>query len=447
MGAMKRKQLTHAQVIALGYFIIIVVGTALLLLPVSAASGRSAAPLQALFTAVSASCVTGLVLVDTGSFWSPFGQVVILLLIQLGGLGFMTIATLFFRLVRRRMSMRQSAVMAESINTERVGRVQDIARNIAHGSIVVELAGALLLSFRFVPQLGFGRGLWYAVFHSVSAFCNAGFDLFGVREPFCSLVYYYNDPLVILTISALVILGGAGFLVWEDILHRGLNWRRYELQTKLVLVTSGLLLALGTLGFFLFERRRMNAGMSFGEQLLVSFFSAVTPRTAGFNSVDTAALSPASRLLTIMLMFIGGSSGSTAGGVKTTTLAVVLIFLGSGVMGRRGAYVFGRRVPDVAMKRACIVLCTNLLLALFGALFILAAQDLPSGDVLFEVFSAIGTVGMTTGITRELSTGSALIVALLMYCGRVGSVSFATALAGHRYDPPVTYPEESITVG
>ena len=423
------------------------VGTLLLMLPVSSATGEVTGFIPSLFTATSASCVTGLVMVDTGTHWSFFGQAVVLVLIQIGGLGFMTIATLFSRLVRRRMSMRERGVMAESINTVRVGRIMEITSTIGLGTLIFELAGASLLAVRFIPEFGLGQGLWYSVFHSVSAFCNAGFDLMGVKAPFSSLVSYSDDALVSITIMLLIILGGIGFLVWDDVRQKGLRWKRYDLQTKLVILTTLILIFGGALLFFFLERGRMNADMPLGEQILVSFFSAVTPRTAGFNSVDTAALSDASKLLTVILMFIGGSPGSTAGGIKTTSVAVVFIFLFSGIRGRRGAYVFGRRIPDDAMKRSGMIASTNLMLALFGALVLCGTQSLPLGDVLIEVFSAIGTVGMSTGITRELTTLSALVVTLLMYCGRVGSVSFAMALLERRTDPPVTYPEEQVTVG
>lgn len=444
---MKIRQLSYVQTIALGFLTVIAAGTILLMLPAASQRGEATGLVTALFTSVSASCVTGLVLVDTATYWSGFGQAVIIVLIQLGGLGFMTIATLFSRLLRRRMSMRERGVMAESINTVRVGRIMEITSTIGLGTLIFELAGAVLLSIRFIPEFGLGRGLWYSVFHSISAFCNAGFDLMGVKEPFSSLVSYSDDALVSITIMLLVIFGGIGFLVWDDVRQKGLKWRRYDLQTKLVTLTTLVLIFGGALLFFVIERNRMNADMPLGEQILVSFFSAVTPRTAGFNSVDTAALSDASKLLTVILMFIGGSPGSTAGGIKTTSVAVVLIFLFSGIRGRRGAYVFGRRIPDDAMKRSGMIVSTNLMLALFGALVLCGTQSLPLADVLIEVFSAIGTVGMSTGITRELSTLSALVIALLMYCGRVGSVSFAMALLERRSDPPVTYPEEQVTVG
>ena len=444
---MKMRRLTYVQTIALGFFTVIAAGTILLMLPAASQSGKATGFVTALFTAVSASCVTGLVLVDTATHWTGFGQTVILLLIQLGGLGFMTIATLFSRLVRRRMSMRERGVMAESINTVRVGRIMEITSTIGLGTLIFELAGASLLAVRFIPEFGLGQGLWYSVFHSVSAFCNAGFDLMGVKAPFSSLVSYSDDALVSITIMLLIILGGIGFLVWDDVRQKGLRWKRYDLHTKLVILTTLILIFGGALLFFFLERGRMNADMPLGEQILVSFFSAVTPRTAGFNSVDTAALSPGSKLLTIILMFIGGSSGSTAGGIKTTTIAVLAVCLLSAARGKRDPEIFGRRISNDNVRQAGIMVFMNLSLALTGALLICLAQDFELTDVLFEVFSAMGTVGMTTGITRDLNDFSAVVITILMYLGRVGSLSFAMALLERRAHARVRCPEEPVTIG
>ena len=296
--------------------------------------------------------------------------------------------------------------------------------------------------------MGLGRGIYYGVWHSVSAFCNAGFDLMGPYSgPYSSFTAYAGDPLVSLTICALILVGGLGFLVWDDLVRNKLRWRRYRLQTKVVLtVTAALTLGGGAL-FFLLERENLGAGRPLGEQILSALFDAVTPRTAGFNSTDTAALSPGSLLLTIIFMFIGGSPGSTAGGVKTTTVFVVLLHALSGVRRERSANAFGRSIGDGALKKATSVLYTNLLLALAGALLISAVQAMPLTDVLFETFSAIGTAGMTTGITRDLLPLSQAVIIFLMYCGRVGSISFAVALLEKRALPPVTLPREDITIG
>lgn len=442
-----KRQLTNTQTIALGFVLVIALGTLLLMLPCSARSYEWTRPVVAFFTAVSASCVTGLVLVDTVSHWSPFGQVVILLLIQIGGLGFMTIATLFTRLLRHKLSLRRRAVLAESINASQIGRITDISRTILVGTAVVELTGAALLSIRFIPQFGLSRGIWYAVFHSVSAFCNAGFDLMGLRSPYSSFTAYSGDALVILTLSALILIGGIGFLVWDDVITHKRNVKKYSLHTKLTLCVTAILTVGGAILFYVFEAGKMNRGLPVGDQILISLFSSVTPRTAGFNSVDTAALSPASKLLTIILMFIGGSSGSTAGGIKTTTTAVIIISLISSIRGRKCVSVLHRSIGDGAISRAAQVASANLILFLAGTLIILGVQDLGFTDVLFETVSAVSTVGMSTGVTRDLNTLSSVVVALLMYCGRVGSISFAMALLERPNEPPVKYPEEEIIVG
>ena len=442
--SMKHRQLTSVQTIALGFFLVIMAGTLLLMLPVSSADGTATGFIPSLFTATSASCVTGLVMVDTGTHWSFFGQAVVLVLIQIGGLGFMTIATLFSKLLKRRMSMHERGVMAASISSSGIGRITEITGTIGWGTLLFEGVGALLLCIRFIPERGFWEGLWFGIFHSVTAFCNAGFDIIG---NYASLTAYYDDALVCVTIMALITIGGLGFLVWDDIKRNKLNWRRYELQTKLVLLTSLILTVGGAVLFFFLERNRMNADMTFGEQVLVSFFSSVTPRTAGYNSVDTAALSPGSKLLTIILMFIGGSSGSTAGGIKTTTIAVLAVCLLSAARGKRDPEIFGRRISNDNVRQAGIMVFMNLSLALTGALLICLAQDFELTDVLFEVFSAMGTVGMTTGITRDLNDFSAVVITILMYLGRVGSLSFAMALLERRAHARVRCPEEPVTIG
>ena len=446
MKRRKKAKLSNVQIIALGFFIMILLGTGLLMLPISSVSPASFG--DALFTATSASCVTGLVQQDTGTYWTTFGQLVIITLIQIGGLGFMTIATLFLLLLRRRMGLRQREVVVEGISYNQLGGFAPFIRRVLLGTLLMEGLGAALLSIRFVPEMGLGRGIYYGVWHSISAFCNAGFDLMGpCSGPYSSFTAYAGDPLVSLTVCALILVGGLGFLVWDDLVRNKLRWRRYRLQTKVVLtVTAALTLGGGAL-FFLLERNNLGAGRPLGEQVLSALFDAVTPRTAGFNSTDTAALSPGSLLLTIIFMFIGGSPGSTAGGVKTTTVFVVLLHALSGVRRERSANAFGRSIGDGALKKATSVLYTNLLLALAGALVISAVQPLPLTDVLFETFSAIGTAGMTTGITRDLLPLSQAVIIFLMYCGRVGSISFAVALLEKRALPPVTLPQEEITIG
>ena len=351
-------------------------------------------------------------------------------------------------LLRRRLGLRQREVVVDSISHYQLSGIVPFVKRIFFGTILVEGLGAVLLSLRFVPQYGTGRGIYYGVWHSISAFCNAGFDLMGPHSgEYSSFVAYAGDPLVSLTIMGLITVGGIGFLVWDDLLRNGLRWRRYRLQTKVVIATSTLLIFGSALLFFLFERNNLGAGQPLGEQILCALFDAVTPRTAGFNTTDTAALSSGSLLLTMVLMFIGGSPGSTAGGIKTTTVAVILLHTIAGVRREQSTNVFGRSIGDDALKKATSVLFTNLFLVLGGTLLICGVQSLPLTEVLFEVFSAIGTVGMSTGVTRSLTAFSRGVIIFLMYCGRVGSISFAVALLEKKALPPVTLPRERITIG
>ena len=448
MKQRKKAKLSSVQIIALGFFIMILLGTGLLMLPIASVEPGGASFGDALFTATSASCVTGLVQQDTGTYWTTFGQMVIIVLIQIGGLGFMPIATLFLLLLRRRMGLRQREVVVEGISYNQLGGFAPFIRRVFLGTLLIEGLGAVLLSVRFAGEMGLGRGIYYGVWHSVSAFCNAGFDLMGPYSgEYSSFTAYAGDPLVSLTICGLILIGGAGFLVWEDLVRNRWHWRRYRLQTKVVL-TVNLLLTIGGGGlFFLLERNNLGAGRPLGEQVLSALFDAVTPRTAGFNSTDTGALTSGSLLVTIIFMFIGGSPGSTAGGVKTTTVFVILLHALSGVRRERSANAFGRSIGDDALKKATAVLYTNLLLALAGAVAICAIQPLALTEVLFETFSAIGTAGMTMGVTRDLLPLSRLVIVFLMYCGRVGSISFAVALLEKRAIPPVTLPREDITIG
>lgn len=444
---MKSRKLSHIQIIALGYLIMILIGTALLMLPFAARSGTVTSPLTALFTATSASCVTGLILHDTATYWSLFGQIVIITLIQIGGLGFMTIATFFYKLLKRRTSLRERAVMAESINTTRMSGFLPLTKRIIAGTVIFESAGALLLSIRFIPKFGFLKGIYMGVFHAISAFCNAGFDLFGTVKPSSSLTTVADDAVINTVIMLLIVIGGIGFLVWDDIAVCRFRFKQFSLHTKLVLFITCILIFGGALLLYIFEAGNWAPGTSQGEKILASLFGSVTARTAGFNSVDTAALTPASKLLTVILMFIGGSPGSTAGGVKTTTIAVIFVYLLTNLRGTQNIHCFKRRINEEALKKAVTVISVNLTLALAGTLILCAVQGFNISDAMFEVVSAIGTVGMTTGITQELAPVCQAVIAFLMFCGRVGSVSFGLALLEKRAKPPVSYPEENITIG
>ena len=442
-----RRHVSQTQFIAYGFFCIIITGTLLLMLPFASRDGQSEPFLNCLFTATSASCVTGLVVADTWSQWSLFGQLVILTMIQIGGLGFITVGVFISIVLRRKIGLKERGLMMESDNTLQIGGVVRLAKKIIIGTCIFEGTGAVLLAIRFIPQFGFLRGLFYGIFHSISAFCNAGFDLMGGQTPYSSFVAYYDDWLVNLVIMSLIIIGGIGFIVWDDLSRNKLHFRKYMLQTKIVLVTTAILVFGGGLLFYLLERNHLLVGMNTSGKILTSLFSSVTARTAGFNTTDTAALTDGSKLLTIILMFIGGSPGSTAGGIKTTTLVVLLLCVHSNIKQTYGINIFGRRLENDAVKRAGTILTINLLLAVTASLAIMAIQPLGFSDILFETFSAIGTVGMTTGITRALHPVSRCIIILLMYCGRIGSLSFALAFVQSKRKPHVQQPAEAINIG
>lgn len=443
----RKKQLSQTQFIAFGFFILILSGTLLLMLPWASRDGQSAGLLNALFTAVSASCVTGLVVADTWSQWNLFGQVVIITMIQIGGLGFITVGVFVSIVLRRKIGLKERGLMQESMSALQIGGIVKLAKKIVCGTILFELTGAVLLAIRFVPRFGFWRGIFYGIFHSVSAFCNAGFDLMGNQEAYSSFVAYYDDWLVNLVLMSLIVIGGIGFIVWDDVSRHKLHVRKYLLQTKLVLLSTIILIFGGALLFYLFERNHVLADMTVSGKIWSSLFGSVTARTAGFNTTDVAAMSDGGKLLTIILMFIGGSPGSTAGGVKTTTIVVLLLYVVSNIKRTYGVNAFGRRLEADAIKRASSIFTINMFLALTASLLIMAIQPLAMPDVLFETFSAIGTVGMTTGITRQLAPLSRIVIILLMYCGRIGSLSFALAFTQQKKVAHIQQPEERITVG
>lgn len=445
---LKHPRIQHggARVLTVGFAVLILIGTLLLMLPLSSADGTSTDFLTCLFTSTSASCVTGLVLCDTATAWSEFGHAVILCMIQIGGIGFMTVALMLSLIVRRSITPKERLIAAQSFNLPTFSGVVRLVKKIAAGTLIIELAGAAVLSIRFIPIFG-ARGIWYSVFTSISAFCNAGFDLMGKQEEYSSLVSYSGDFLVNITIMLLIIIGGIGFLVWDDLLKKKLHMKEYRLHTKIVLsVTAGLIFG-GALLIYLFEKDNLMADMGAGERFLTSLFASVTARTAGFNTIDVGGMSASSKLVTVVLMFIGGSPGSTAGGIKTTTFAVMLIFVWANLRNSHGSNIFGRRLEEEEIRKASIVVTINLLLAVTAAIIVCAIQTLPMEDVLLEVFSAIGTVGMSSGITRQLNAVSRILVILLMYCGRIGSMTFALSFTERKKVAPVQLPAEKIMIG
>ncbi|MGN1089613.1 MAG: TrkH family potassium uptake protein [Huintestinicola sp.] len=446
-GRKKANSFSSSKIIALGYLATILLGTVLLMLPFSS---KEHAPslLDAMFTAASATCVTGLAVFDTYTQWSVFGQTVIIILIQIGGMGFMTILSLAAMATGRRLGLKERSVLQESVNGMQLGGIVRLVKKIALGTFIFEGIGAVLLAVRFIPRMGLGEGIGNAAFMSISAFCNAGFDLNGKYGEYSSLCEFADDPMVCITVCILVLIGGIGFSVWDDISKNKLKFSAYRLHSKLALWITAILTVLGTALFFFFERDFTNSGAGVGQSLLNSFFDSVTPRTAGFNTVDTAALSPASTILTVIYMFIGGSPGSTAGGVKTVTIAVLIFAAIASMKNSVDIDIKDRRLEDDITEKAMTVVAINLFIVFTGILCISAAQpELSIKDVVFECFSAINTVGMTTGITRELTPFSRAVIITLMYCGRVGSVTFALIFTRSKKFTGIHNPVEQVNVG
>lgn len=435
------------RLIAFGFAMIILIGSLLLTLPFANKSGQGNF-LNALFTATSATCVTGLVVADTYQNWTTFGQLVILCMIQVGGLGFMTIGAYISVLLKKRIGLQEREQLQESVNALEIAGVVRLVKKIVQGALCIELLGAILLAFRFVPRFGTIKGIYFSLFHAVSAFCNGGFDLMGIDEAYSSLVAFEGDVLVNLVIVTLIIVGGIGFIVWDDVARNKWHFKRYLLHSKIVITVTFLLTVLGTILFLITEKGAAFANMNPLERFLGALFSSVTPRTAGFNSVDTAALSNSGKLLTMVMMFIGGSPGSTAGGVKTTSMIVLLFYAVAMILNKEDINLFGRRLTDEVVKKANAVVVINATLTIIATVIIMTLQPLLNfEDVLFEVLSAIGTAGMTVGITRDLNIISRVIIIVLMYCGRLGSLSFALVFAQKNISASVRQPQEKIIVG
>ena len=444
----KSGRVSPARIIIFGFLLFILAGTVLLMLPFSTREWGGASFFDALFTAVSATCVTGLVVHDTATYWSEFGQLVILLLIQVGGMGVVTMAVAISIFSGKRIGLKQRWVMQESISAPQVGGIVRQTRFIVKTAFLIEGLGAVLLAIRFCPRLGLPQGLWYAVFHSVSAFCNAGFDLMGREAPYSSLTGYVGDPMVNVTVMTLIVVGGIGFLTWEDVSSHRLRFREYRLQSKLILVTTAALLLFG-FGFFLLYEFRLPqwAGMTLGERILASLFQSVTPRTAGFNTVDLAQMSEPGKLLTILLMLTGGYPGYTAGGFKTTTFAVLALSAVAVFRRRHSAQCFGRRVQEGVLQSACAIFWLYILLFLTGGILICCIDHVPVMDTLFEAASAIGTVGLSLGGTARFSAVSRMILTFLMYFGRVGGLTMIYAFTTGNGASASQFPQEPVTVG
>lgn len=439
----KKRGLSSPQIIILGFGAAIILGSVLLMLPFATQDGLGAPFSDALFIATSAICVTGLVVRDTATYWSGFGQGVLLFLIQVGGMGVVTFSIVITVAAKRRVSLQQRGLMQDSISAPQIGGIVRLTGFIITTTAGLELAGAALLTLAFYRDFGFPKGMWYGLFHSVSAFCNAGFDLMGIRTPYSSLTAFAADPLVNLTVMTLIVTGGIGFMTWDDLKTNRLQFRRYRMQTKVVLMTTGALLFLPAAYFYLFEF----AGLGAGERFWGALFQSVTCRTAGFNTLDFNQMSEGGLGIMILLMLTGGAPGSTAGGMKVTTLAV-MVSTAAAIFRRQGeTHFFGRRVVEETVRSAMAILTLYLTLFFFGGLVISRVEGLPLLTCLFETASAVGTVGVTLGITPQLSQLSRGILILLMYCGRVGALTLVFAALSEQGGSTARLPKEKLIVG
>lgn len=439
----KHKHITSFQIIILGFLSVIILGSILLMLPVATRDGKGAVCSDALFTATSAVCVTGLVIHDTATYWSMFGQSVILFLIQIGGMGIVTVAVSVAAFSGRKIGLMQRSTMQEAVSAHHVGGIVRLTKFILKTSVCIELIGAALLLPAFIRDFGIAKGLWYALFHSVSAFCNAGFDLIGIKEPFSSLTSYSSQPFFNFTVMALIIIGGIGFLTWEDINNNKLHFRKYRMQSKVILTVTGILIILPSLYFFFFEYQNL----PLGERILTSLFQSVTPRTAGFNTTDLTAFNETGQMLIILLMLIGGSPGSTAGGMKTTTIAVLVSSALSVFRKKEDTHFFKRRISDDTVKSAATIFLLYIGLFIGGGMIISRIENLPLLPSLFETASAIGTVGLSLGITSQLGVASQFILIILMFFGRVGGLTLIFAAMKGTGTNITKYPQEKIMVG
>lgn len=438
-----KKHLSPFQIIIFGFAAVIILGSLMLMLPVSTKDGNGATFLDSIFTATSAVCVTGLVVHDTATYWSSFGQGIILFLIQIGGMGVVTVSVAMAKIAGKKIGLAQRRTMQEAVSAPHVGGIIKFTDFIVKSTVAVELIGALLLSPVFCKEFGFFKGIWYSLFHSVSAFCNAGFDLMGVKEQYSSLTSFVSNPIVNFVIMALIVTGGLGFLTWKDVKDHKWHFKKYRLQTKIVLTVTSVLIILPAIYFFFFEY----SGLTLGKRILASLFQAVTPRTAGFNSTDLTELSENGQFLTILLMITGGSPGSTAGGMKTTTLAVLFASAFAVFKRSENTQFFGRRIDIDTVRYALTILLMYLTLFISGGFIISAIEDLPLLTCLFETASAIGTVGLTLGITPSLCIVSKIVLILLMFLGRVGSLTLVFAAVSGYHKRVSKLPQEKITVG
>lgn len=442
----KKFKLNAVQVLVIGFAIVILTGALLLTLPISSADGTPTSFIDSLFTSTSATCITGVITLDTATHWSTFGKVVIITLIQVGGLGFMAFTTLFALILGKKITLKQRLIMQEAMNTFSIQGLVSMMRYILIFTFSVEFIGAMLLSTQFIPMFGVSKGIAFSFFHSISAFCNAGFDLMG---NFSSLTGVYDNSVIILTIGSLIIVGGIGFSVWVDI-YKNKDLKKLSLHSKLVLSMTAILIVGGAILMFIFEFNNPNTMGPMGakDKILSSVFAAVTPRTAGFNSISTSDMTLAGRSLTIILMFVGASPGSTGGGIKTSTAGILLMTVICVIRGREDTEIFKKRINKDLVYKAFTIVTLSLGIVI-GVTMILSITEVGASleYLIYEVVSAFGTVGLTLGLTPNLTTIGKVMVALTMYCGRVGPMTLFLALTNRKKNKGIRYPEDKILVG
>ena len=445
----RRRHISATKVIAITFAVIILTGALLLTLPAASRDGISCGFRPALFTATSATCVTGLVLYDTYTQWSGFGQIVIISLIQIGGLGFMSAATLVVFLLRRKVGLKQRLLIAQALSVNDMDGIVNLQKTVLVGSFSIEAIGALILTLRFWPDYGFLTALKWGCFHSVSAFCNAGFDILGCITPGASLMEFQSDPVVLLTLGALIIVGGLGFLVWEEVASRR-TFRKLSVYTRLVLLTTLALILVGWGMVCVLEWNNPGTlgSMSTGDKLLNGLFQSLTLRTAGFAAVDQALLTDAGKAFSMVLMLIGGSSGSTAGGLKTVTFVVLVLFLWARIRSRESVCIYKRTIPKGQVLDAMTIASIMIILAMFGSIFISATSPVSFIDAMYESVSALATVGLTAGATGSLSIPAQLLIIIYMYFGRVGVLTISLGfLMGDRAEERFRYAETNLLIG
>ncbi len=438
-----KKGLSAPQIVIFGFLAVIMIGAFLLMLPISSEMGSITPFIDALFTSVTSVCVTGLVVFDTATYWSSFGQAVILVLVQIGGLGVISVAAFFSLAIGRKIGVFQRSAMQEAVAAPTLGGIVKLTSFLLKATFIIELVGAVILAPVFIGDFGIKKGIWMSVFHSVSAFCNAGLDLMGVREKYSSLTSYAQNPVVNITVMMLVVIGGLGFLTWDDIKSHGIKFKKYRMQSKVILVSTFLLIFIPAVFFFIFEF----TDMALGKRVLASLFQSVTTRTAGFNTANLSTMSEASQSLMIFLMLIGGSPGSTAGGMKTTTFAVLVICALAIFRRRNNAQMFGRRVAQNVVYTAITISFIYIALALVGAIAISIIENVPMLTALYETASAVATVGLSLGITPKLCLASKCILMALMYIGRVGGLTLVYAMVHSENPQAGKLPLDKIIVG